>query len=320
MDYSKRRLMSAMALAMGGALAGCSRSAPFRIAGHPWPGYEPLFFAETQKQLPESVNLLHFPTIKGSIDALKEGKTDGAMLTLDEVLALQVQGMDLQVILIMNVSKGADAIVAKKEFQTLAQLRGKRIGVEPSTLGDLMLSLVLNKAGMKRTELEIVKLPYEEHESAFNSDKLDALITYEPVSGRLAASGAKKLLSTRDLPDSIFDVLAVRTERAKDYVDTLQKTLRGHFLALEQLQRNTWDTAYRMAPHAGVSAEELIDSFRGLELPDLVANRSYLGGINNHLVSSVNRLSQIMVSAGVISKPADPGVLFSDVYLPRNLT
>lgn len=319
MAWSRRNLLSAGALGLASALTGCASRAPLRIAGHPWPGYEPLFFAESQKLLPPQITLQHFPTIKDSIDALRDGKTDAAMLTLDEVLALQVKGLDLKVILIMDVSKGADAIVARKGFQTLTQLRGKRIGLEPSTLGELMLSMVLERAGMARADVKLVPLAYEEQEAAFNAGKLDALISYEPIVGRLVARGATKLLSTRELPDSIFDVLAVRTDMAKGYSEALEQTLRGHFLALEQLRHNPWDTAYRMVAHAGVSAEELIESFRGLELPDLVANRGYLSLQGGHMVDVVKRLSQIMLKSRTITKAADASVLFTDEYLPRTL-
>jgi NitT/TauT family transport system substrate-binding protein len=227
--------------------------------------------------------------------------------------------MDLRVILVMDVSKGADAVVAKKEIQTLSQLRNKRIGMEPSTLGELMLAMVLDKAGLKRAEVKLVPIPYEEQEAAYKKGDLDALITYEPVAGRLIAAGAQKLISTRELPDSIFDVLAVKADVAKAYLPVLQKTLQGHFLALQQLRQNPWDTAYRMVSHAGVSAVELMDSFRGLDLPDLVANRSYLNPSNGHLLKVVNRLSDIMVAAGTIAKPVDAMQLFTDEYLPKSL-
>ncbi len=319
MIRSRRQMLSMLSLALSAPLLACSQRAPFRISGHPWPGYEPLFLAESQKLLPEQITLQHFPTIKASIDALREGKTDGAMLTLDEVMPLRAQGMPLQVILIMDVSKGADAIVAKKEFQTLSQLRGKRVGLEPSTLGELMLSMILDKSGLARSDINPVKLAYEEQEAAFKAGQLDALITYEPIVGRLVTEGAIKLLSTRELPDAIFDVLVVRSDLAKDYADALQKTLKGHFLALEQLRTNPWDTAYRMVPHAGVPAEELIASFRGLELPDLVANQNYLHPKNEHLPAIVQKLSKIMVAAGTLTQPANPLQLFSDSYLPKNL-
>jgi len=321
MNASRRQVLSSVAMLMAAltALPGCTRRAPFRIAGHPWPGYEPLFFAESQQLLPAQVTLVHFPTIKASIDALRDGRTDAAMLTLDEVLSLQAAGLALQVVLVMDVSKGADAIVVKPQFQTLTQLRGQRIGLEPSTLGELMLSMVLERAGMQRQEIKPVMLPYEVQEAAFAANQVDALITYEPVVGRLMAAGGSRLLSTRELPDAVFDVLAVKTELAKNYTDALQQTLRGHFLALQQLRRNPWDTAYRMVAHAGVSAEELVASFRGLELPDLVANQSYLSSDNGHLPAIVNKLSKIMVAAGTLPRPADATQLFNDAYLPRSL-
>jgi NitT/TauT family transport system substrate-binding protein len=299
-------------------MSACSKPSPMRISGHPWPGYEPLFFAETQKQLPDSAVLQHLPTIKESIDALREGRTDAAMLTLDEVIALQTQGIDLRVVLVMDVSKGADALVARKEIQTLTQLRGRRIGLEPSTLGELMLSMVLDRAGLKRTEVKPVLIDYEQQEAAYAANTIDALITYEPVVGRLISKGANKLISTRDLPESIFDVLAVRADVTNRSDDALGAAIRGHFWALEQLRRNPWDTAYRMVPHAGVSAEELMDSFRGLELPDLVANRRYLGQNDGGIKKIVAKLSAIMMASGAIKTAADADKLFSDAYLPRS--
>jgi len=102
-------------------------------------------------------------------------------------------------------------------------------------------------------------------------------------------------------------------------VPVLQQTLRGHFLSLEQLRSNPWDTAYRMVPHAGVPVEELIESFRGMDLPDLVANRSYLNAGNGHLLKVVKKLSDIMLAAGTIQQPVDAAQLFTDAYLPKSL-
>ncbi len=299
---------------------GCAPKEALRLAGHPWPGYETLFFAEAQKWLPKELNLQHHTTLKASIDALKAGTADAAMLTLDEVIALQAQGMSLKVILVFDVSKGADAILAKPTITSLPQLRGKTIGLEPSTLGEFMLAMVLDKAALKAEQVTLKRIPYEEQEAAWKSGQLDALITYEPIVGRLAASGASMLLSTRDLPDSVFDVLAVTASAAGRHAATLRATLQGHFRALTQLRLNPWDTAFRMAPHLGVPAEELINSLRGLELPDLVANRSYLGGDATHMVRVAESLSRIMRKAGVIRSAADADSLFTDAYLPTEST
>lgn len=314
----KRRTLVLGGLVGLGVLA-CSKPVPLRIAGHPWPGYETLFYAQAQGWLPPDVALLFSATQRESIDALQAGTADAAMLTLDEALALQVKGIALEIVLVFDVSRGADALVVRPGIATLSQLRGRTIGLEPSALGELMLALVLDRAALTMRDVKLLRIPYEEQEAAFKSKRIDALISYEPVVGRLVDQGAHRLISTRELPDSVFDVLAVRTDVGRARASTLRATLLGHFKALEQLRSNPWDTAYRMAPHAGISAEELVEAFRGLELPDMVANRSYLSQKNGHLTTVSHKLSNILIQAGTIATPANPDVLFTDAYLPEKL-
>lgn len=318
LQQTTRRLVlgTLLTASWSGWLGGCDRRDLLRIAGHPWPGYEPLFFAQSQGKLPPELVIQDMPSIKASIDALKEGRADGAMLTLDEALALQVNGMALTVVLVFDVSKGADVLLARPEVTKLEQLRGKVIGLESSALGELMLAMILEKAGLARSDITPKFIDFTEQEAAWTGSKVDALITYEPVAGRLAAKSAHRLLSTRQLPDTIFDVLAIKTEVAQKHGDTLRKGLRAHFAALEELRRNPWDTAYRMAPHLGIPAEELIDSLRGLELPDIVANRSYLAPKIGRMATVTPRLSRIMQAAGILIAPAQSDTLFSDAYLP----
>ncbi|MDO9195144.1 ABC transporter substrate-binding protein [Rhodoferax sp.] len=313
---TRRAAIAAMlAATQPGWLTACSRSNPLRIAGHPWPGYEPLFYAKSQGLLPAGLDLQEMPTVTASINALKEGRTDGAMLTLDEALVLQARGMALEVVLVFDASKGADVLLARKELQGLEQLRGKIIGLEPSTLGELMLAMILEKAGLSRADVTTRYIAFEEQEAAWAGSQLDALITYEPVASRLAGS-ARQMLTTRQMPDIIFDVLAIKTDAAHSHAEILRQTLKAHFQTLEQLRRNPWDTAYRMAPHLGIPAEELINSLRGLELLDLVANRSYLARKDGHMVDVARRLSVIMQAAGALSAPAQVETLFNDAYLP----
>ncbi len=316
--WTSRRSLVLGTLALLG-LAACSKPVPLRIAGHPWPGYETLFYAHAQQWLPPGVVLQSNATMKESIDGLKAGTVDAAMLTLDEALALRDKGVALEIVLVFDVSRGADALVVRPGIATLQQLRRRSIGLEHSALGELMLTMVLEKAGLTLRDVQPVYIAYEEQEAAFLNNRIDALISYEPVVGRLMGQGAQRLISTRELPDSVFDVLAVRTDAARARADTLRATLQGHFKALEQLRSNPWDTAYRMAPHAGISAEELVESLRGMELPDLVANRSYLNQKNGHLATVSHKLSNIMVQSGAMVSPVQPDGLFTDDYLPDPL-
>lgn len=298
-------------------LDGCAPSKPLVLAGHPWPGYEPMFLGRSLGLMPSGLTLLETPTVHASINAVRQGHADGGMFTLNEVLLLREQQVPLEIMLVFDVSKGADVLLARPGIHSLPALQGKRIGVEEGALGSLMLSMVLEKAGLTMRDIKPVKVTYEAHETAWKRGELDAVITYEPIAGRLKMHGARQLLSSRELPDTIFDVLAMRPEVARAHEATLRATLDGHFQALTYMRQNPWDSAYRIAPRLGVSAEELVDSLRGLELPDLVGNQRYLSKSGGHLESVARRLSPIMEQAGLIQAPVNTEGLYSSAYLPR---
>ncbi len=313
----RRRHLLAGAL-LPWALGACADSPdPMRLAGHPWPGYEPMFLASALGYLPAGIALQDASTTQESIQLVREGRVDGAMLTLDEVLKLRDQGLALQIVLVFDVSRGADMLLARPGLRDLAALRKQRIGVEDSALGALLLTLILEKAGLQRQDISVVHLAYEQHETAWARQQVDALITYEPVAGKLMARGARQLLSTRQLPDTIFDVLAMRSEALERHADTLRACLEGYFKALAYLRQNPWDAAYRVAPRLQISAEALIDSLRGLELPDRVGNLSYLAGANSPLLQASLKLSPLMQQAGLLQRPVNPEHLVSSLYLPK---
>lgn len=315
LTLDRRALVSAALLA---PLAACSPRRPLVLAGHPWPGYEPMFLARTLGYLPADVILHEAPTVQASIDSVRKGEADGAMLTMDEILQLRDQGIPLQIVLVFDVSKGADMLLARPRIRDLAGLKGQRIGAEHSALGSLMLAMVLDRAGLRPEEVTIRRILYEEQEAAWMRGEVDALVTYEPVATRIKKTGAGQLLSTRDMPDTIFDVLAVRPEALQTHGDVLRAALVGHFRALSYLRQNPWDAAYKTVPHLGVSAEEMISSLRGLELPDLIGNQRYLSAKDGDLLRVANKLSAIMLQAGVIGKPVDASQLYSGAYLPAD--
>ncbi|MDE2617533.1 MAG: ABC transporter substrate-binding protein [Burkholderiales bacterium] len=313
----RRRLLAGALLPW--VLGACGdRKEPMRLVGQPWPAYEPMFLARTLGYMPPGVELQESNTGQESIQLIYDGRVDGVMLTLDEVLRLRDQGVALQIVLVFDVSRGADMLLARPGMRDLAALRNQRVGVEDSTLGALMLTLILEKAGLQRKDVSVQPIPYDEHETAWDRNYIDALITYEPLAGRLLARGARLLLSTRQLPDTIFDVLAMRSEVLDRHADGLRACLAAYFKALTYLRQNPWDVAYRVAPRLQVSAEGLIDSLRGLELPDRIGNLSYLAGTDSALLKAVHRLSPILQQAGLLQKPVNTERLLSSLYLPTS--
>lgn len=312
----RRVVQAAVALPLLGLVSACAPRRPLILAGRPWPGYEPIFLAHTLGYLPKQVRLMEPPSHDAMISLLKAGEIDGVMLTLDQIIQLRDEGTDLTIVLVFDISKGADVLLARPGLTRLASLRGRRIGLVDSALGHLMLSMTLEKAGLRPGDVQPRLIAYEHHDLAWARGEVDALLTYEPMATKVRKLGGRPLLSTRDLPDTIFDVLAVRPAALLSHGEVLREALAGHFRALTYLRQNPWDSAYRIATRLEISAEDLIGSLRGMELPDLIGNQRYLSARDGDLHRVTTRLSAIMLQAGIIRRPADLEALYTGAYLP----
>lgn len=298
-----------------GGLGGCSASGPITIASHVWPGYEFLFLARDMGWLnPEDAVLLETRNASESLENLLSGKVQGAALTLDETLRVIQQGLPLCVVLLFDVSSGADALMVKSHIKSLSDLKGARIGVETTAVGALMLKKILAKANLLPTDLEVAHVNIDSHLTSWQNNHLDALITYEPTATKIEELGAMRLFDSREIPNTIFDVLAVRMDVAEQYSRQIQALISSHFKAQWAWKTNPIDTAYRLAKRLNAKGEDIPMLFRGLELPDLVYNRHMLGGETSELIA----LSKEVCALIDMNPSQIPSDFFKAAYLPKS--
>lgn len=321
MTPTRRRLLCSLpGLAL--ALSACARAPtrPLTIASHVWPGYELMFLARQEGWLPTSdLRLLETASATASLAALADNQADGAALTLDEVLRARANGIALNIVLVFDISAGADMLLARPEIQGLADLAGKRIGVEQSALGALMLHKILAAAGLSKSAITPVPVNADGHLNTWRRERLDALITYEPTASRLLAEGARKLYDSRSMPDTIFDVLAIKPEAVARQPEALAALVAGHFRALRHLHRSPQDAAYRMAARMSIPARDVLAAYRGLELPDIQANHHLLNDAENRFLTAARELSQVMLATGLLPKSVSLGNLVRDDFLPETI-
>jgi NitT/TauT family transport system substrate-binding protein len=304
---SRRRALRALALPVLGGLAlpGCAPAgvAPLRIGAHPWVGYELMFLARERHYVDETVRLVEIPTASASLRALSAGTLEGAGLTLDEVLSARARGLALQVVAVIDVSNGADVLLGGPAIGSLAALRGRRIGVEQSATGALMLDAALGRAGLRAADVQLVPLAFNEHAQAFQGGRVDALVSAEPVRSLLLGQGARVLFSSAEVPGLIVDVLAVRAEAMAPQADALSALVAGLFRAQADWRRDPAAQAPLMSARLRLPPVALVRAFDGLDLPDLAANRQWLAGDTPTLAQCASRLVGVMQRAALL--PAD---------------
>ena len=300
-----------LAAALLAALAGCGQPAgtPFQIATNVWIGYEPLYLARSLGKLdPREFRLVEMSNSTDSIRALRTGMVQAAALTLDEAYTLLQDGVDLRLVLVTDVSSGADAILGKPGVDSLPALKGKRVGVENATVGGYLLSRALESVSLRPEDLMVLPLTEGEIEEAFRKGAVDAVVTFDPVRSRLLAAGAVVLFDSSRIPNEIFDVLVVRAEAARQDPDRLERLRAAWFEALAHLQANPRDAIRRMAPREAIAPEVFQKALSGLTLPDRDAEAKLrFGGIQG----PARRLADLMLRNKLLVRPVDPSRLLA---------
>lgn len=313
-------LQAAGMLAVLPWLSSCIKPPPLKISGHKWPGYEILFMARDLGWLAqENVALIDAPNASTSIEALRTGQVQGAMLTLDEAILLCSEGLDLKFILLFDISIGANMVLLHPDISGVEQLRGKTIGYENTASGELMLHEFLQHYQLKKTDVTIVNLTLDTHEQAWRNQGLDALITVEPVANKIVKTGAKIVFGSRQIPDMIFDVLVVTQQAINQYQDTLEQMLRIYFRALHHFRTNPMDASHRIAKRLDMKAEDIVQLYYGLLLPDALANYAYLSEQDARLLNATKKLVAFMQKMNLIEDEFRVEAKFTNQFIPREL-
>lgn len=292
--------------------------APLRIGTNPWLGYEPLYLAKDLGFFKTGmVQPLRFASASATIAALSEKKLEAAALTLDEVLSVSQFEPDLAIVLVVDVSNGGDALLAKPEISQPAELKGRWLGVESSAVGAYMLQRFLEKSGLTEKELQVVNLPIDAHEAAYSAGKIEAVITFEPVRTRLLARGARVLFDSSEIPGEIIDVLVVRASYLREHPKVVEQLLVGWFKALAQIRDQPAGAAEKMRGALGFSSEEVLKAYSGLRLPDRRENRTLLLGAPPPLQKTAEKLQEVMLRLRLLYKKSNMEQLLDQVELAR---
>ncbi len=297
-------------------LLACSKPAepPLRIGTNYWPGYELLYLAQSLKFYDDTpIRLVELNNASDVMHAMRTRNLEAATLTLDESLTLIQDGIDIRIILVMDVSNGADVLLVKPHINTLSDLRGKKIAVEYTAVGAVLLDAALEKAGLTAADVDIISCTFEEHENCYASN--DSVITFEPVRTILLKKGAHQLFDSGQIPGRIVDVLVVRQEIKKKNPETLKRLLSGYFQAVEYLHKQPDVAAAQMAPRQRLNPEELLASYDGLSLPGLFGNISLLK--TNELQNTINKLSRLMLDKKLLTNAINVDNLIDGNFLPE---
>lgn len=296
------------------SIAACGQERPLRVGANPWPGYLGLYHAREQDLLdPLQVRLVDFDSAEDVMRALRNQAIDAAAVTLDEALQLLESGYPVAIVMAFDISSGADALIGHQPEASLEDLHGKRIGVETSALGAYMLARILEKAGLEVGDVDVLHMPLADHSAAFTSGRVDYVVTFEPQRSRLLERGGHVIFSSADLPGEIVDVLVVGTDTLQAKAGMIRHLVDAYFNGLDSMLADPEAAAENLAGRTGLRPEQVVESWELMSLTRRDDNLRLLGGGQPALVSTLERLENVMIGSGLLRAPVlERGVLRAD--------
>lgn len=298
-----KRLCVLACIALLLPLVGCMREpeSALRIGTNVWIGSEPLYLARELGRLDAAtVQLVEYPSASEVLRAFRNQAIDGMVISLDELFELAVDGFRPRVILVVDVSHGADVVVGRRGMRTMHDLKGKSIAVESSALGAFVLSRALALNGMQPSDVNAVHLESNEQPSAFEKGQVEGAVTFDPYRTQFLQAGAKTLFDSTQIPGEIVDVLAVRDTALDKQPKAIQALLAGWFDAIDYLKRVPKDAARRMGIRQQTTGEQFLEAEQGLHIPSREENLRMLGGAAPELTVTGRRLMALMVDAKLL--------------------
>lgn len=285
---------------------------PMKLGTNLWLGYEPFYLASKKDYLnSHQVHLVEYTSASQVIMAYRNGAIDAAALTLDEALLLQENQFNPKIILILDMSNGADAILGQPEITRFEQLKGKRIGVEDTALGAYVLSRALAINNMSLNDVSVVSLEMDKHERAFESGKIDAVVTFEPIKSKLLANSANILFDSTKIPNEIVDTLVVSQRYYQKHQKNIDAIRLAWFQALQFIKSNSQRAIDIMRTRQKLGFKEFKKAYSEIYFPNKMENSELLNPNNDKSIYPISKkLAEIMFNKKLLHRKIDTRKLF----------
>lgn len=284
---------------------------PLLIGAVPALAYEPLNLGHAVGDWPHDVSLLEARSAPALMEAVSAGSLDGGALSMDEVMRLEAAGRPMAVLAILNISRGADVVLARSADTPRAPWPNARVGVEVDGTGAFVLHRFLEHYGVATGSVHIIPVAAGEHATAFTRQRLDFLVSYEPLVSRLEKAGAVRVFDSAAMGNEVMGVLAVRRDRMEGQKGALRSLLQVWYQGLGLLKGGQEVWLDRVAIRHGITQERLRHVLSSLDFPDSANSRNLMLSDVSATESACIWLQQSGEATGDLEPLLDPS------YLPQ---
>jgi NitT/TauT family transport system substrate-binding protein len=284
MRIGRQIISSIAAVGITAGVVGVAHAEPLRISYFIWVGNGPFFVAQEKGLFAKEgieVELVNIEDHTTAFAGLFSGQVDAVQGAMpDAPTFAQPDEEPLVCVLALDESRGGDGILATKETQTVADLKGKSVAVLPGSIAHFYLIVLLKEAGLSEADIEVVDLSAEDAAQAFSLQEVDAAVTNEPfLTPAKSAAHGHLLTDTTEQPGLLVDCLMTRADVFDVRRDEFQALARAWDAAVRYVESHPDEANEIMTRHLGGGLDPVAfgETLKGVGFYDAERNREYFG-------------------------------------------
>jgi len=286
-----------------------------------WPGWFPWSVAAEQKFFSANgvdVEMKYFDTYTDSLAALANGSIDANSQTLNDTLISVSAGAKQTIVLVNDNSTGNDQIICAGNINSVADLKGKKVGVEHGTVDHFLLLLALQQSSLTQQDVELEGMPTDAAAAAFAAGDLDCTGVFAPFTTvALERPGSFAIATSAEFPGAIPDHLVFRSDVVDQRPTAVQAVVNTWFETIEWIKGHGESATKIMAGRAGVNVTEYTAYDAGTSIFTHQQNLdAFLPGTTpDHLNAQANVVADFMVEAGLVQVRPSLDALFDSRFI-----
>ncbi|QHG20051.1 nitrate ABC transporter substrate-binding protein [Nostoc sp. ATCC 53789] len=242
------------------------------------------------------------------------GKYDGAMYSLGSFIILSATNPDIQGVMVVDESTGADVVVAQSQIKTVADLKAKKLGANLGGFSEVFVTEMLKTANLTSDDVNLVKSEASEVPQRLKNNTIQAGHTWEPHLSEARKLGGHILFTSKQTPGLILDMIVFRGEIIRDRPEDVRAFVRGWLQAVNYWKANIQEGNAIISKVLKIPSNTI--SLEGVNLIDLGENQKlFQSSSPNSIYKTAKIYADFFIRSGNVTRIPELKTLFNSSLL-----
>lgn len=220
------------------------------------------------------IDLFSFDNLQDAGRAMIRGSLDLTFTTLWDLMQTDPGKDSPTVLMVVDVSHGADGLVTQPEIKSVHELINKKVAAKLGTINHLILLEALNLYEIEPHQVKIVDVSNEAGAAKMYNKTVEGAVAWQPLLGQIAKKvNGNITYTTRDQDSIVIDVLASRSEFVSEHSLEITQFVLAWFDIMYEIETKPEQLFKVLSEQLGSSEGVLAQNYQQLKKGDIQLNQ-----------------------------------------------